>query len=67
MIQDFDDPFAVVVKHTNPCGAACGKTLAQAYQDALASDPLSAFGCIIGLNRAVDLETAPSLRGEGDA
>lgn len=61
MIQDFDDPFAVVVKHTNPCGAACGRTLAQAYEDALASDPLSAFGCIIGLNRVVDLETAKKI------
>jgi phosphoribosylaminoimidazolecarboxamide formyltransferase/IMP cyclohydrolase len=58
MIQDFEKPFAVVLKHTNPCGAACGNTLAQAYEDALASDPLSAFGCIIGLNRVVDLETA---------
>ncbi len=61
MIQDFKDPFAVVVKHTNPCGAACGKTLAQAYEDALASDPLSAFGCIIGLNRTVDIESAKKI------
>jgi len=61
MIQDFDEPFAALVKHTNPCGAACGKTLAQAYEDALSSDPLSAFGCIIGLNRVVDLETAKKI------
>ena len=61
MIQDFQDPFAAVVKHTNPCGAACGKTLAQAYEDALASDPLSAFGCIIGLNRVVDIQTAKKI------
>lgn len=61
MIQDFRDPFAAVVKHTNPCGAACGKTLAQAYEDALASDPLSAFGSVIGLNRIVDLETAKKI------
>ncbi len=61
MIQDFDQPFAAVVKHTNPCGAACGKTLAQAYEDALSSDPLSAFGCIIGLNGVVDLETATKI------
>jgi len=61
MIQDFDRPFAVIVKHTNPCGAACGNTLAQAYEDALASDPLSAFGSIIGLNKVVDLETASKI------
>ncbi len=58
MVLDFKEPFACIVKHANPCGAAVGKTLAAAYQDALASDPLSAFGSIIGLNRVVDLETA---------
>ena len=61
MILDFDEPFATVIKHTNPCGAAIGKTLAEAYEKALASDPLSAFGSIIGLNRTVDLETAKLL------
>jgi phosphoribosylaminoimidazolecarboxamide formyltransferase/IMP cyclohydrolase len=61
MIQDFEKPFVAIVKHTNPCGAACGDTLAQAYEDALASDPLSAFGCIIGLNRIVDLITAKKI------
>jgi phosphoribosylaminoimidazolecarboxamide formyltransferase/IMP cyclohydrolase len=59
MLQDFPDrPFAAVLKHTNPCGAACGDTLAKAYEDALACDPLSAFGCIIGLNQIVDMEAA---------
>jgi phosphoribosylaminoimidazolecarboxamide formyltransferase/IMP cyclohydrolase len=59
MLEDFQNkPFAVVLKHTNPCGAACGDTLDEAYEDALACDPLSAFGCIIGLNRVVDMATA---------
>jgi phosphoribosylaminoimidazolecarboxamide formyltransferase/IMP cyclohydrolase len=59
MLQDFPDrPFAAVLKHTNPCGAACGDTLAKAYEDALACDPVSAFGCIIGLNQMVDMEAA---------
>jgi len=58
MILDFDQPFAVVIKHTNPCGAAVGETLAEAYHKALASDPLSAFGSVIGLNRVVDIDTA---------
>jgi len=59
MLEDFPErPFAAVLKHTNPCGAACGDTLAKAYEDALACDPVSAFGCIIGLNQIVDMETA---------
>ena len=56
--QDFLPPFAAVIKHTNPCGAAIGKTLAEAYSKALACDPLSAFGSVIALNRIVDIEAA---------
>ncbi len=58
MTLDFDEPFAAVIKHTNPCGAAVADSLAEAYRKALESDPLSAFGSIIGLNRIVDIETA---------
>jgi len=61
MILDFADPFATVVKHANPCGAASAKTLAEAYRMALETDPLSAFGSIIGLNRVVDMDTAQLL------
>jgi phosphoribosylaminoimidazolecarboxamide formyltransferase/IMP cyclohydrolase len=61
MLLDFNEPFACVLKHANPCGAAVGNTIAEAYRDALASDPLSAYGSIIGLNRKVDLETAELL------
>jgi len=61
MIADFEQPFACVVKHTNPCGAACADKLVDAYRDALASDPMSAYGSIIGLNRKVDMETAQLL------
>jgi phosphoribosylaminoimidazolecarboxamide formyltransferase/IMP cyclohydrolase len=62
MLEDFSEkPFAVLLKHTNPCGAACADTLNRAYEDALACDPVSAFGCIIGLNRVVDLETAKKI------
>jgi phosphoribosylaminoimidazolecarboxamide formyltransferase/IMP cyclohydrolase len=62
MLQDLSEkPFAVLLKHTNPCGAACADTLAQAYEDGLACDPVSAFGCIIGLNRVVDLEAAKKI------
>lgn len=58
MIQDFEEPFAAVIKHTNPCGAATGEKLASAYEKALASDPLSAFGSVIALNRVVEMDTA---------
>lgn len=61
MLLDFNQPFACVLKHANPCGAAVGKTLAEAYQRAYDSDPLSAFGSIIGLNKEVDLDTAKLL------
>ncbi|MFH2037636.1 MAG: bifunctional phosphoribosylaminoimidazolecarboxamide formyltransferase/IMP cyclohydrolase [Candidatus Zixiibacteriota bacterium] len=61
MLLDFDEPFACVFKHANPCGAAIGKTIGEAYQAAHDSDPLSAFGSIIGLNRNVDLEAAERL------
>jgi len=61
MILDFKEPFACVIKHANPCGAATGATIADAYRDALASDPLSAFGSIIGLNRPVDMDCAKLL------
>ncbi len=58
MIQEYADPFAAVVKHANPCGAASDDSLAEAYRLALDTDPLSAFGSIIGLNRVVDMDTA---------
>jgi phosphoribosylaminoimidazolecarboxamide formyltransferase/IMP cyclohydrolase len=62
VVEDFQDrPFAVVLKHTNPCGAACADTLAKAYEDALACDPVSAFGCIIGVNEMVDMATAKKI------
>jgi len=58
MLLDFPDPFACLLKHRNPCGAATAENIASAYETALATDPLSAFGCVIGLNREVDLECA---------
>lgn len=57
-ILDFEQPFATVVKHTNPCGAAAAPTLMDAYRAAHDADPLSAYGSIIGLNRVVDMDTA---------
>ena len=61
MAADFVLPFAAVIKHTNPCGAAVGDTLADAYEKALAADPVSAYGSVIALNRPVDMEAAKLL------
>jgi phosphoribosylaminoimidazolecarboxamide formyltransferase/IMP cyclohydrolase len=58
---EFDEPVAVVIKHTNPCGVATGESPAKAYVRARDVDPLSAFGGIVGLNRPIDLETAQAL------
>ena len=57
------DPACVIVKHMNPCGAAERETLAGAWEDALAGDPVSAFGGVVGLTREVDRETAEGLAG----
>ena len=54
LVQEFAEPAVIIVKHTNPCGAATGATILEAYQKALACDPVSAFGGIIGSNREVD-------------
>ena len=61
LAQEFDDPMCAIIKHTNPCGAATGKTLAEAYVRALECDPVSAFGGVIGVNRAVDAAAAAEM------
>jgi phosphoribosylaminoimidazolecarboxamide formyltransferase/IMP cyclohydrolase len=61
LAQEFDEPAVIIVKHTNPCGAATGATVLEAYQKALASDPVSAFGGVIGINRAVDGDAAAEI------
>jgi phosphoribosylaminoimidazolecarboxamide formyltransferase / IMP cyclohydrolase len=54
LVQEFEEPAVMIVKHTNPCGAATAGSILEAYQKALASDPVSAFGGVIGINREVD-------------
>lgn len=58
---EFSDPAAVIVKHTNPCGVAIGKSVSHAYKKALACDPVSAFGGIVAVNRSLDAELAQDL------
>ena len=54
-------PACVIVKHTNPCGAAERTTLIEAWEAALAGDPVSAFGGVVALTRPVDVATAAAL------
>ncbi len=58
LAQEFEEPVCAIIKHTNPCGTATGKTLAEAYVRALECDPVSAFGGVIGVNRVVDAAAA---------
>jgi len=61
IVSDFEKPTAAVIKHTNPSGVASADSIAEAFRIAYNADPLSAFGCVVGLNRQVDLETATEI------
>jgi phosphoribosylaminoimidazolecarboxamide formyltransferase/IMP cyclohydrolase len=65
IVRAFRDPAAVVLKHNNPCGAAEAGDLATALRRAMAGDPLSAFGSILGLNRPMDAAAAEVLAEPG--
>jgi phosphoribosylaminoimidazolecarboxamide formyltransferase/IMP cyclohydrolase len=58
LVREFDQPACVIIKHTNPCGAAIGKDLYEAYDRAFNADPVSAYGGIIAFNRELDGATA---------
>jgi phosphoribosylaminoimidazolecarboxamide formyltransferase / IMP cyclohydrolase len=58
LINEFTEPTFVIIKHTNACGVASRNTLVEAWKDALACDPVSAFGGVITANRRIDFETA---------
>jgi phosphoribosylaminoimidazolecarboxamide formyltransferase/IMP cyclohydrolase len=55
---DFDEPACAIIKHTNPAGVGLGSTTAEAYERALATDPVSAFGGVVSFNRTVDADAA---------
>ena len=61
LAQEFDEPGCAIIKHTNPCGAATGSNLLEAYRKALVADPVSAFGGVIGVNREVTGDTAEEM------
>ena len=58
LVSEFAAPAAAIIKHTNPCGCGERETQAEAYRQAFACDPVSAYGGVVGFNRAVDGETA---------
>jgi phosphoribosylaminoimidazolecarboxamide formyltransferase/IMP cyclohydrolase len=61
LAQEFEEPACAIIKHTNPCGTATGKTLVEAYKKALDCDPVSAFGGVIGVNRPIDAASAEEM------
>jgi len=63
MVREYmDEPVSVIVKHNNPCGAAQNPDLLTSYKNALKTDPISAFGGIVGFNRPVDARLAEEMK-----
>ncbi len=63
IVKEFSTPAVSVVKHNNPCGVATSDTLINAYLEAYAGDPLSAFGGVLGMNRPLTLDIAEAILG----
>ncbi len=61
LVAEFARPAVAIVKHANPCGVAVGATLNEAWDKALACDPVSAFGGVVALNRPLDMATAEAI------
>ncbi|MDX1401313.1 MAG: bifunctional phosphoribosylaminoimidazolecarboxamide formyltransferase/IMP cyclohydrolase [Kiloniellales bacterium] len=62
LVGEFEDPGVAIIKHANPCGVSIATSLLEAYERALATDPVSAFGGIIALNRPLDRATADEIQ-----
>lgn len=62
IVREFDCPFCVGLKHMNPCGAAIGKDVTEAWKKAFEADKVSIFGGIVATNREIDLETAQLMK-----
>ena len=62
VVRDFDEPFCVALKHMNPCGAAVGKTLMEAWQAAYEADKVSIYGGIVAVNRELTAEVALGMK-----
>ncbi len=61
LVEEFDAPTAVIIKHTNPCGVGSGATLEEAYRKAFATDTKAPFGGIIAVNRSLDMNAAAAM------
>jgi phosphoribosylaminoimidazolecarboxamide formyltransferase/IMP cyclohydrolase len=61
LIREFEEPTIAILKHQNACGVASRKTLPEAWKDALAGDPVSAFGGVIISNKTIDQTTAEEI------
>ena len=62
VVRDFDEPFCVALKHMNPCGAAVGKTIEEAWQAAYEADKVSIYGGIVAVNRPLTKEVALGMK-----
>lgn len=62
VLRDFKEPFCVALKHMNPCGAAVGKTIEEAWQAAYEADKVSIYGGIVGVNRELTAEVARGMK-----
>ena len=62
VLRDFEEPFCVALKHMNPCGAATGKTIEEAWQAAYEADKVSIYGGIVGVNRELTAEIALGMK-----
>ena len=62
VLRDFEEPFCVALKHMNPCGAAVGKTVEEAWQAAYEADKVSIYGGIVGVNRELTAEVARGMK-----
>lgn len=61
VVSDFNEPTITIIKHNNPCGLCSNNNLTEAYKNALAGDPIAAFGGVVGSNIMIDLETAKEI------
>ena len=62
VVRDFKEPFCLALKHMNPCGAAVGKTIQEAWQAAYEADKVSIYGGIVAMNRELDAEIAAAMK-----
>jgi phosphoribosylaminoimidazolecarboxamide formyltransferase/IMP cyclohydrolase len=64
LVRELEEPACVIVKHANPCGVAVAETIDEAYANAVAADPVSAYGGVVALNRAVTASLGEALAAQ---